>query len=489
LVARAARGGEEKQAVVISADRAENELDKLVRRSFEAKDGEKVLEWSVVVNDGSDSKVDADVAEGAVRARVRVLPVNQTFSSDWMASENEAKAVLVQRVLRNRLGAQLGNARSIVHEVVDRALGRNPSLTFNETAFPVGPNEVNVVLPDGLFEGGSGPGDLVFEGEGATTRDRIQSVALKALLYICAYISLLPPLKKLSETSPFSKTKLRRGTNRVVLKHLSPDTSADSVREQLAQFGTVEDLALKEGSGEGSATYEHRVSAWIAERMLHRSALDDRIISVEQEQEKVKAAPPAPKEPAASKKKESRTHDKKRTPKPPVEKGTPKAPKPSVEKQPKRPDLVYTSRDCMIKYEGAYEATYTEMREHFAQVGHVVVLNYRVDQKTGMGNGKGYVMFGSPEAASEAMKKLQDLKVKGRLLKMRLGSTVKTSADGAAAPDEKAAAPEKSAAATDEKAAAPEKSAAAPDEKAAAPEKSAATETDEEDAWSFLGNP
>eukprot|EP00415_Alexandrium_ostenfeldii_P004040 UN4040 len=185
--------------------------------------------------------------------------------------------------------------------------------------------------------------------------------------------------------------------------------------------------------------------------MLHRSALDDRIISVEQEQEKVKAAPPAPKEPTASKKKESRTHDKKRTPKPPVEKGTPKAPKPSVakpsvEKQPKRPDLVYTSRDCMIKYEGAYEATYTEMREHFAQGGHVVVLNYRVDQKTGMGSGKGYVMFGSPEAASEAMKKLQDLKVKGRLLKMRLGSTVKTSADGAAAPDEKGAAPDEKAA-------------------------------------------
>ena len=63
-----------------------------------------------------------------------------------------------------------------------------------------------------------------------------------------------------------------------------------------------------------------------------------------------------------------------------------------------------------------YTITDSQLEEHFSQSGKVLTAKVIVDRYTGQGKGFGFVEMETPEAAKEAMDKLNGSQINGRAI-------------------------------------------------------------------------
>ena len=63
-----------------------------------------------------------------------------------------------------------------------------------------------------------------------------------------------------------------------------------------------------------------------------------------------------------------------------------------------------------------YSVTDSQLEEHFATMGKVLSAKVIVDRYTGQGKGFGFVEMETPEAAKEAMNKLNGSQINGRAI-------------------------------------------------------------------------
>jgi RNA recognition motif-containing protein len=66
-----------------------------------------------------------------------------------------------------------------------------------------------------------------------------------------------------------------------------------------------------------------------------------------------------------------------------------------------------------------YATTDAQLEEHFATMGKVVSAKVIVDKYTGQGKGFGFVEMETPEAAKEAMNKLNGSQLNGRAIAVK----------------------------------------------------------------------
>ena len=66
-----------------------------------------------------------------------------------------------------------------------------------------------------------------------------------------------------------------------------------------------------------------------------------------------------------------------------------------------------------------YSTTDAQLEEHFSKIGKVLSAKVILDRDTGQGKGFGFVEMDSPEAAKEAMDKLNGSQLNGRSIAVK----------------------------------------------------------------------
>ena len=66
-----------------------------------------------------------------------------------------------------------------------------------------------------------------------------------------------------------------------------------------------------------------------------------------------------------------------------------------------------------------YSTTDSQLEEHFSKIGKVLSAKVIVDRDTGVGKGFGFVEMETPEAAKEAMNKLNGTELNGRSIAVK----------------------------------------------------------------------
>lgn len=385
LSALAARGGESvKEALGLQSDiplkRAVGELDFLLQHLFRPQPSEKasLVEWSM-----DEKNEDSNPNGKAYQASLTIVPLNQTFRSGWVDSGIKANKEAAQSALSHRLGDNsLGDVQAALSQILRNALdGEDLSMEVQEAA---GGFQSTVGLPAKLFAGDAPPEALVFMGEGKSKQEARQSAAWKALLYLCGCIGALPALKALSDGAKKARSStLGKGSSTVLFGNFNPEASEESIRQRFEQFGKVTDLELKKGKSriKGSATYEHRLSAWIAPRIMDRSAVDGHAIFVTQRGAKVDVLGRLGSQISWGK---------------------------------------VTSPDSVLFYKNApFKESWTDMLGRFQEVGDVKSFRFWVEEKTRKSKGSGTIGFASPKAAKEALERLQGMDIDDRKLEVQ----------------------------------------------------------------------
>jgi len=376
LLPLAARGGESSaEGQPISDKMAVVQLDLLLQHLFKPKPGDKtpLMTWVLDKREHESNET--------VRYSVTIAPLNRTFTSRWLDSGVKAKREAAQKALGRRLGDNsLGDVRATLSQILRNALDGKDFST--ETTQVQGGFQSSLQFPEDLFAPESPPERKTFEGQGKSKQEAIRSAARAALCFVCVSIAVFPALKALSDGAKKAKGGLGRGSSTVILGNFNAAASEEAIRTQLEQFGKVTDLELKRGKSQcrGSATYEHRLSAWTASRILDRSPVDDRIVFVKQRAEVAKVPG-------------------------------------------RRPTMktwgVATSPDTVLFYSNApYTESWTSMLDRFKKVGDVKAFRYWVDPETQKSRGRGTLGFASVAAAKEALEKLHGMQIGDRQLQV-----------------------------------------------------------------------
>mmetsp|Transcript_5551 Transcript_5551/g.14772 ORF Transcript_5551/g.14772 Transcript_5551/m.14772 type:complete len:446 (-) Transcript_5551:33-1370(-) len=389
--ALAARGGEDfKEALglqgEISAKRAIGELDMLLQHVFKPHPLKQasLVEWT--------RELKQEPSKTVHQAFLKIVPLNRTFHSGWKDSGAKARDAAAQSALGLRLGNnELGDVQGALSHILRNALGGDDISIETEGAADKW--RAALQLPARLFPAGCPPDKQRFEGKGSNKQEVKQSAAWKALLFLCASIGTLPALQALGGRTRTPGSMVGRGSSTVLFGNFNPEASEQSIRERFEQFGKVTAFELKKGKSrsKGSATYEHKLSAWVAPRIMDRSPIDDHVVYVTQRAAQVNV-------PGRS--------------------------------QPQRSWGKATSPDSVLFYNNApFKESFSSMLSRFREVAEVKSFRYWVDEETQESRGRGTIGFASARAAQEALERMQGMEIDGRKLEVEFYKKHETAVD------------------------------------------------------------